>query len=516
MRALSSIERRPGCAHRDLRRKAPGCLDLLPSRDDPGQAPFHKSQGLAHKGDAPHHKGPGFLGDIWKVIQLQKGAKRLWPCIPSMVAPMGNWLVDAKAVVSRRASHAEASLRVRQEVYLKQVVSGILQEGQDEEPIWEKADPSLAWRHSVLIDLLSQLDDLETTVTDVEKRLTFARTVHQETIEKYDVEWEEAITSIRDECPQYTDLTLKPQLGLVPIGRDPDSGLWEFAHLQTGEIPDRDENGELVLTEEMGIVFVLIPGGMFRMGAQKTDPDAPNYDKDAQSDEGPVLEVTLDSFFLSKYEMTQTQWERFVGKNPSLYGAHDYRANWDRTPARKRKRLMGLHPVEQVSWDECEDAMRRLDLMLPTEAQWEFAARAGTSTFYFPGNEVTSLQGTANIADGFAEKNGGSSSWKYESGFDDGYTVHSPIGRFKANRFGLHDVHGNVNEWCRDWYGLYNLPVTPGNGERKVSGARLRVYRGGGFASTASVARSAYRNHSAPDSRYNYLGCRPSRRITTK
>ncbi len=454
------------------------------------------------------------LADIVGIGELVLEADKLWPCVSEKVAPMANWLVEAKDLVSRRPAHEESLLRIRQEAYLKQVVAGLMKEGDTSEPDWGRTEKASRWRYQTTQKLLKDLEELSSTVTDVEKRITFARTVQQETIEKYDVEWEEAIASIRDECPQYTDLTLKPQIGLVPLGRDPDSGLWEFAHIQTGEIPERTADGELWLSEEMGIVFVLIPGGTFGMGAQKTDPSMPNFDPQADSDESPVHEVTLVPFFLSKYEMTQTQWERFVGRNPSRYGAHEYFTSWDRTPARKRRRLMGLHPVEDVSWEDCQDVMRRMDLTLPTEAQWEYAARAGTSTVFWTGNEVTSLQGAANLADEFASRNGGASSWKYESGLNDGYTVHSPVGRFKANRFGLHDVHGNVWEWCRDGYGLYNLPVAQANGERQVSGPRYRVSRGGSFNSPAVYARSAYRGFNTPEPRSNNLGLRPARVAT--
>ncbi len=453
------------------------------------------------------------LSDVTDIRRRVREAVELWPCVPEKVAPMANWLVESKDLVSRRPAHEESLLRIRQEAYLKQVVAGLIEEGDTSEPNWDKAEKRSRWRYETTQELLEDLGKLEAVVADVEKRLAFARTVREETIEKYDVEWEVAIASIRDECPQYTDLTLKPQIGLVPIGRDPDSGLWEFAHLQTGEIPERTADGQLWLSEEMGIVFVLIPGGTFRMGAQKADPSMPNYDPPAKGDEGPVNEVTLVPFFLSKYEMTQAQWERFVGKNPSRYGAHDYGANWDRTPARKRRRLMGLHPVEQVSWEDCRDVMGRLDLTLPTEAQWEYAARARTSTVFWTGKEVTSLQGAANLADEFAKANGGET-WQCENELDDGYLVHAPVGRFKANRFGLHDVHGNVWEWCRDGYGLYNLPVTPANGERVVSGPSSRVIRGGSFNDTAVYARSAYRSYYTPEFRVSFLGLRPARVAT--
>ncbi|MBI4880854.1 MAG: SUMF1/EgtB/PvdO family nonheme iron enzyme [Planctomycetes bacterium] len=164
-------------------------------------------------------------------------------------------------------------------------------------------------------------------------------------------------------------------MGLVPIGRDPDSGLWEFWHVQTGEKPARDEQGRLVLTGQTGMVFVLIPAGTFWMGAQAMDPEGRNYDPEAEGNESDkddcAVQVSLDAFLLSKCEMTQGQWQRFPGSNPSYYSPGSKIAG---------KATTLLHPVEQVSWEECAGLLGRLGLVLPTEAQWECACRAGTDT----------------------------------------------------------------------------------------------------------------------------------------
>ena len=115
---------------------------------------------------------------------------------------------------------------------------------------------------------------------------------------------------------------ITPQLGLVPLGEDPDSHLFEFAHLGSGSIPTRDEKGHLVPEEDAAVVLVLIPGGTFQMGAQKEDKDGPNYDPEAEDDESPVHEVTLSPFFLSKYECTQAEWKAMTGGlDPSRYKA---------------------------------------------------------------------------------------------------------------------------------------------------------------------------------------------------
>ena len=121
-----------------------------------------------------------------------------------------------------------------------------------------------------------------------------------------------------------------------------------------------------------GIVLVLIPAGTFWMGASENETE-PNYDVHAMTNERPVQEVRLDAFFISKYEMTQEQWSRTAGTDPSIY---------DDFQKRDFGEAVLLHPVENVTWSECEETLRRLGLVLPTEAQWEYAARAGRITEY--------------------------------------------------------------------------------------------------------------------------------------
>jgi formylglycine-generating enzyme required for sulfatase activity len=298
---------------------------------------------------------------------------------------------------------------------------------------------------------------------------------------------------------------MKPQIGLAPLGPDPDSGLWEFWHVESGKKPERDEKlGKLSIRGETGMVLVLLPGGTFLMGAQSGVRDAPNYSRLAQMEEGPVHQVTLSAFFLSKYEMTQGQWLRIMDGNPSLWNEEE-RIGWSGANAL-------MHPVETVNWDDCREALARVGLVLPTEAQWEYGARAGTDTPWWTGLEVESLEGAANLAD-----------VRYVSAFpgarfseewlDDGYGMHAPVGLFRPNGFGLHDVAGNVWEWCRDWYGGYEIEVSDEEGLRAVQvqeGPRYRVYRGCGFSDTASFARSAFRVSHTPGLRSSDLGVRPA------
>ncbi len=342
----------------------------------------------------------------------------------------------------------------------------------------------------------------------VRKRFEFASAIAEWSLSSAEAAaaWARAIASIADpaECPAYGGLRLTPQLGLFPIGCEPDSGLWEFAHLQTGAPAERASDGKLVLREETGLVFVLLPGGTFAMGAQKADPSKPNYDSRAQGDEGPVHDVTLSPFFLSKYEMTQGQWERFTGRNPSYY----------KPPGGSAPSL--LHPVEQVGWTTCMEACRRLGLELPSEAQWEYGGRGGTTTVWWTGSDRESLLGAVNLADRAAARAG--ATWLDTQDWpelDDGYGVHAPVDRFRPNPFGLYNVHGNVWEWCRDGYdrGFYSRsprqdPVAD------AEGSAVRVDRGGGYDYAAVNARSARRSSASPEYTEGTLGLRPARLIT--
>ena len=203
---------------------------------------------------------------------------------------------------------------------------------------------------------------------------------------------------------------------------------------------------------QTGIVFVSLPGGKFWMGAQIKDPKGPNYDPGLKED--PVHEVTLSPFLIAKYEMSQTAWEHVMGRNPSKFVGDEL-------------------PVEQVSWEECQEFCRRTGLKLPTEAQWEYACRAGAPGPY---------AGTGELKDmGWFDGNSG-------------IQTH-PVGKKLPNRFGLHDMHGNIFEWCEDVYNesFYSTPEAVGLDPVCTSGSDYRVTRSGAFNYTFEYARCAYR-----------------------
>ena len=443
------------------------------------------------------------LADYILVQDLSHETDSLWPQAPEMVASYREWIVRADDLLERRELHEASVRQVRQEAYLSQVVAGQLEEGEGTEPVWASVDGKLRWRFETFERLVDGLDGLQVTLADVEKRLEVSRTLRQVSIEAHAEAWEEAIAAIAEHS-YYDGLELAPQLGLVPLGPDPEWGLWEFGHVLTGEVPKRGAGGALVRTEATGLVFVLIPGGTFWMGAQASDPTRRNYDPQAEDDEGPVHEVTLSPYFLSKYEMTQGQWERFVGVNPSRYGPGGSFGG---------KVTTLLHPVEQVSWDDCVRVLGRLELELPSEAQWEYGARAFADTPWSSGPDKAALALVANLADAYAQANGGAA-WTCES-WSDGYVVHAPVGSLAPNEFGLYDVHGNVWEWCLDGYdGIFYRSSPPTHPVSPFPGSAARVSRGGSYSLTAVYARSANRIGSTPTYADDSLGVRPARVIT--
>ena len=143
-----------------------------------------------------------------------------------------------------------------------------------------------------------------------------------------------------------------------------------------------------------------------------------------------------------------------------------------------------------------ESELRKHGLELPHEIWWEYACRAGTTTPWWCGDEVDDLEGCANLLDAFARKH---APWSGDAvTFSDGRVVHAPVGSYRANGFGLHDVHGNVNEWCSNLF----------------EASSDRVVRGGSYFNGPGLAASACRSRGAPDVRYNGTGIRPARQIT--
>jgi len=226
-------------------------------------------------------------------------------------------------------------------------------------------------------------------------------------------------------------------------------------------------------TAQMGpladMSFVTIPAGRFQMGSTKGD-----------SDEKTMQMVTLSSFALMTMEVTQAQWQAVMGGNPAHFKGADL-------------------PVEMVSWEDTQEFLRKLNqrdpgkgYRLPTEAEWEYACRAGSSTAFCFGDDEARL---------------GSFAWY---GDNSGNQTH-PVGKKRANAWGLYDMHGNVWEWCQDWYGAFSSGSV--KDPQGVSSGSGRVVRGGGWDDFAERCRSANRDFYVSSYRYDYLGFRVARTL---
>lgn len=249
--------------------------------------------------------------------------------------------------------------------------------------------------------------------------------------------------------------------------------------------------GKAIATEDHDLTFtvngvsfemVAVKGGTFWMGAQNMDPFVANYDIEAESNEKPSHSVTLGDYYIGRYEVTQELWEAVMGSNPSEFKG-------------------SVNPVEWVSWDDCQEFIKELNKLtgktfrLPTEAEWEYAARGGSKSKgykYSGSNDINSV------------------AWYYEkhravAWYCDNSGTH-PVGGKTPNELGLYDMTGNVWEWCQDMYGSYSDDAQT-NPQGPSSGS-YRVLRGGGWSGHARVCRVSYRGSYTPDYRRYDFGLR--------
>jgi formylglycine-generating enzyme required for sulfatase activity len=217
--------------------------------------------------------------------------------------------------------------------------------------------------------------------------------------------------------------------------------------------------------------FVMIPAGTFMMGADKNN-------ENASEEELPRHQVTISKpFFLGVHEVTQRQWEQVMGNNPSKFKGKD-------------------NPVDTVSWEDAQDFIRRLNqkeghslYRLPTEAEWEYATRAGSTSTYFFGNDESQLEDYA---------------WYNEIS---GRTT-KPVGQKRPNPWGLYDMIGNVQEWTGDWYDKSYYANSPSSDPTGPISGPFRVSRDCNYRHSARDCRSAFRAGYWPDIRSLSLGFR--------
>lgn len=236
------------------------------------------------------------------------------------------------------------------------------------------------------------------------------------------------------------------------------------------------------------IELVWIPAGSFRMGSE-----------DGHGDEKPVQRLTISQgFYMGRYEVTQAQWQAVMGNNPSNFKGDNL-------------------PVEEVSWNDAQEFIGRLNrrddgytYRLPSEAEWEYAARAGTTGDYAGDLDAMAWYGnnSGRTRLAAAEIFRTDPQNYYRRITDNGGQTH-PVGSKRPNAFGLFDMHGNVWEWCQDWY-HESYVGAPLDGGPWLGGGRQkeRVLRGGSWYFPADFCRSSNRNRNAPDTRYDSNGIR--------
>ena len=231
----------------------------------------------------------------------------------------------------------------------------------------------------------------------------------------------------------------------------------------------------VTLTGDVTMDFVHIDPGTVTMGS-------PDSEEERWADEGPQHEVTISKgFYLGKYEVTQGQWEAVMGTTP-WSGESNVEENAD-------------HPAVYVSWEDAQAFIQKLNdaagkelYRLPTEAEWEYACRAGTTTRWSFGDDESDV---------------GDYAWYEDNAWDAGEPYAHEVGTKLANPWGLYDMHGNVFEWCLDWYGSYSSEAqTDPSGPESGS---YRVLRGGSWINTSYIVRCSYRPYSHPELRtFNY------------
>ncbi len=315
------------------------------------------------------------------------------------------------------------------------------------------------------------------------------------TLRLIDVETGEVLAAAMTSCRCTIDEVISGSIDEVSrkvVGLDDETVRGTGASGSSGSQPSVVSDGPL-----QGMSFASIPGGSFLMGS-------PSSEQGRDGDEGPEHRVTVSSFEMMTTEVTVAQFREFVNatgyRTEAETGDGAWISRWERQEdANWQNPYLNQteqHPVVCVSWN---DAVAFVDWLnhrdpgkgyrLPTEAEWEYACRAGTTTRYSIGDSESDL---ARLG------------W-YDGNSDN--TTHS-VGQKEPNAWGLYDMHGNVWEWCGDWYGSNYYSSSPSTDPTGPSRGYSRVFRGGGWNGAARFCRSAGRGYSGPTRRRNFIGFR--------
>ncbi len=412
--------------------------------------------------------------DLARLGELRAQAEVLWPEVPSRAAAMRTWLARARDLAARLPAH---------EATLAELGAG------DGELDPSAFDDWMLLRQRELVDGLRAFADVDPgvgAIADVEERLAFAQTVRERTLVEAEDAWERAIERIADPGGPYGGFALAPQLGLVPLGPDPVSRLEELAHVRTGTVPERDADGTLVLADDFALVFVLLPGGTHALGAVEGDSYAYRVER-------PATSVALAPYFVSKYELTEAQWRAATRRS------------------RAAREAAARAPARAVPQREAVAVLARLGLALPTEAQWEYAARGGVDAPWWWGWDEERIAELEVVA----------------ASSTDGGNSPRPVGSLAPNPFGLYDVLGNLGELTSEVYAPYeaSAPRDAPDGRRtdlEPTPSAKYVVRGGDFTvrneelgpdMVQKMTRASWRLLVADTDAYDHFGMRPVRRV---
>jgi formylglycine-generating enzyme required for sulfatase activity len=299
-----------------------------------------------------------------------------------------------------------------------------------------------------------------------------------------------------------------------------------------------------VLDDSLGIRFVLVPAGDFTMGSEESVdalaaayPDLERRRFEELGDEAPAHRVRITRpFYLAQHEVTVGQFRRFLERSGYVpesvadgTGGYGYDPAYDPSKSARGDAFAGRdpryswrnpgfpqgddHPVVNVTWNDAAAMARWLSrtenatYRLPTEAEWEYACRAGTRTRYGSGDDPRSLLRAANVFDADAQANW--PRWRAHAlAGHDGFAFTSPVGSFAPNAFGLYDMHGNAWEWTADWHDDRYYARSPAADPKGPATGSVRVRRGGSWHTWPFYARCAYRNWNSPQTRYTLVGMR--------
>ena len=288
------------------------------------------------------------------------------------------------------------------------------------------------------------------------------------------------------------------------------------------------------ITGKDGAPMVLVPSGSFLMGSTKDEVDRAVKDcvkelgKDQQTCEGwykpelPQHQVQIDGFYLDKYEVTNRLFQQFVQQTGHRTTAEQEGSAWAFVEGKGWEEVKGAnwqrpeggttvfqsdrggHPVVAVSWDDAVSFCRWAGKRLPTEAEFEYAMRAGTTTKYWWGSGNPGSRRVENIADESAKHLFS----VIMSGYNDGAVRTAPVGSYEANSWGLHDMTGNVSEWMADWYDGDYYGKSPGHNPTGPLSGKYRVLRGGSWSNAPGSVRSPLRDRLTPSARNDSIGFR--------